>query len=100
MSGTDGAGGTTVGSRSERGALVATVGAATAAWVQAKQYATLASAYAIAIAIAIAIANEELASIRVLSAHGTGEAAWAEFVDSAEGAISREHTMWRASRTS
>ena len=96
MSGTDGAGGTTVGSRSERGALVATVGAATAAWVQAKQYATLASAYA----IAIAIANEELASIRVLSAHGTGEAAWAEFVDSAEGAISREHTMWRAPRTS
>ena len=92
MSGTDGAGGTTVGSRSERGALVATVGAATAAWVQAKQYATLASAYA--------TANEELASIRVLSAHATGEAAWAEFVDSAEGAISREHTMWRAPRTS
>jgi hypothetical protein len=83
-----------VGSGSTAGvllALVATVGAAAAAWVQAKQYATLASAYA--------IANEELASIRVLSAHATGEAAWAEFVDSAEAAISREHTMWRASRT-
>jgi hypothetical protein len=72
-------------------ALVATVGAAAAAWVQAKQYATLASAYA--------IANEELASIRALAAHATGETTWAEFVDSAEVAISREHTMWRASRT-
>jgi hypothetical protein len=72
-------------------ALVATVGAAAAAWVQAKQYATLASAYA--------IANEELAAIRVLAAHADGEAVWAEFVDSAEAAISREHTMWRASRT-
>jgi len=72
-------------------ALVATVGAATAAWVQTKQYATLASAYA--------IANEELAAIRALAAHAAGEAAWAEFVDSAEAAISREHTMWRASRT-
>jgi hypothetical protein len=73
-------------------ALVATVGAATAAWVQAKQYATLASAYA--------IANEELAAIRVLAAHATAETGWAEFVDSAETAISREHTMWRAARTS
>ena len=72
-------------------AVVATVGAAAAAWVQTKQYATLASAYA--------IANEELASIRALVAHATGEAEWAEFVDSAERAISREHTMWRASRT-
>jgi hypothetical protein len=72
-------------------ALVATLGAAAAAWVQAKQYATLASAYA--------IANEELAAIRVLAAHAAGEAVWAEFVDSAEAAISREHTMWRASRT-
>lgn len=72
-------------------ALVATLGAAAAAWVQAKQYATLASAYA--------IANEELAAIRVLVTHATGETAWAEFVDSAETAISREHTMWRASRT-
>jgi hypothetical protein len=73
-------------------ALVATLGAAAAAWVQAKQYATLASAYA--------IADEELAAIRVLATHATGETAWAEFVDSAETAISREHTMWRASRTS
>jgi hypothetical protein len=72
-------------------ALVATVGAAAAAWVQAKQYATLASAYA--------IANEELAAIRVLTAHVTDETSWTEFVDSAEAAISREHTMWRASRT-
>jgi hypothetical protein len=46
-----------------------------------------------------AIANEELASIRVLAAHATGETDREEFVDSAEAAIFREHTMWRASRT-
>ncbi|MGY1623432.1 DUF4231 domain-containing protein [Geodermatophilus sp. SYSU D00965] len=72
--------------------LVATVGAAAAAWVQTKQYAALASAYA--------IANEELATIRVLIPYAASEEQWAEFVDSAEAAISREHTMWRASRTS
>ncbi|WP_448609986.1 DUF4231 domain-containing protein [Geodermatophilus sp. URMC 60] len=72
--------------------LVATVGAAATAWVQAKQYATLASAYA--------IAKEELAAIRVLVPHTGTEEEWLEFVDSAEAAISREHTMWRASRTS
>lgn len=71
--------------------LVATLAAAAAAWVQTKQYVTLASAYA--------IAKEELSTIRVLAAHATTEAAWAEFVDSAETAISREHTMWRASRS-
>jgi hypothetical protein len=72
--------------------LVATVGAAAAAWVQAKQYATLASAYA--------IAEQELGSIRALTKHADAEPAWAEFVDSAETAISREHTMWRAARPS
>jgi hypothetical protein len=70
--------------------LVATVGAAAAAWVQTKQYAALASAYA--------IANEELAAIRVLIPYAATEEEWAAFVDSAEAAISREHTMWRASR--
>ncbi len=70
--------------------LVATVGAAAAAWVQTKQYATLASAYA--------IANEELAAIRVLIPYAATEDEWAAFVDSTETAISREHTMWRASR--
>jgi hypothetical protein len=71
--------------------VVATLGAAAAAWVQTRQYATLASAYA--------IANEELAAIRVLVTHADDETQWAELVDSAESAISREHTMWRASRT-
>ena len=71
--------------------VAATLGAAAAAWVQTRQYATLASAYA--------IANEELAAIRALIAHADDEVQWAELVDSAESAISREHTMWRASRT-
>ena len=71
--------------------VAATMGAAAAAWVQTRQYATLVSAYA--------IANEELAAIRTLIAHADDESQWAELVDSAELAISREHTMWRASRT-
>ena len=70
--------------------VAATLGAAAAAWVQTRQYATLASAYA--------IANEELSAIRALIGHAHDERRWAEFVDSAETAISREHTMWRASR--
>lgn len=71
--------------------VAATLGAAAAAWVQTRQYATLVSAYA--------IANEELASIRALAAHARDEEQWSDLVDSAEIAISREHTMWRASRT-
>lgn len=71
--------------------LVATLGAAAAAWAQTRQYVALAAAYT--------IASEELSAIRALLPHVSGESEWEEFVDSAEGAISREHTMWRASRT-
>lgn len=71
--------------------LAATLGAAATAWAQTRQYATLSAAYA--------IASEELSAIRALLPHADSEAEWEEFVDSAEGAISREHTMWRASRT-
>ncbi|MBM7807529.1 hypothetical protein JOD57_003366 [Geodermatophilus bullaregiensis] len=71
--------------------LVATLGAAASAWAQTRQYVTLSAAYT--------IADEELSAIRTLLPHVSGEVEWEEFVDSAEAAISREHTMWRASRS-
>lgn len=70
--------------------VVAALIAAVSAWGQARQFGALASAYT--------IAHQELTSIRGLLGAAMEERAWSEFVDSAEGAISREHTMWRASR--
>ena len=71
--------------------VVAALVAAVAAWTQARQYGNLATAYT--------IAHQELSSIRGLLSAQEDEADWSSFVDSAEGAISREHTMWRAART-
>ena len=72
------------------GVIAALIAAATA-WTQAKQFSNLAAAYT--------IAHQELTSIRgLLSRPIEDETQWAAFVDSAEGAISREHTMWRAAR--
>jgi hypothetical protein len=69
--------------------LLGAAGSGAAAWIQAKQYQNLATAYS--------IAAQELATVR--SELGLQTAAtWARFVDEAEEAISREHTMWRASR--
>jgi hypothetical protein len=65
--------------------------AAGVAWAGAKQYATLARAYAYA-ALELRIVQDRLALV-------TNEATWAAEVADAEEAISREHTMWRASRT-
>lgn len=71
--------------------VIATLGSGAAAWMQARQYGALATNYT--------IAYQELDAIRSLMDHQTQEDDWAVFVDSAEGAISREHTMWRASRS-
>ncbi|MDI5977904.1 DUF4231 domain-containing protein [Amycolatopsis magusensis] len=65
--------------------------AAAVAWSGAKQYATLARAYAYA-AMELRIVEDRL----MLE---TDEATWAAEVADAEEAVSREHTMWRASRT-
>jgi hypothetical protein len=69
------------------GALVA----AGAAWVQAKQHQNLANAYG--------VASQELSAISGQVDWSASERDWAHFVDQAEEAISREHTLWRASRT-
>lgn len=63
--------------------------AAVTAWSMAKQHSTLASSYA--------VAAHELNGIRALAAEPHSEEEWAIFVAEAEEAISREHTLWRAS---
>lgn len=70
--------------------LAATLAGVGAAWVQTRQHHALASAYA--------VASQELAEISVRIDWPANEQEWAHFVDHAEAAISREHTMWRASR--
>ena len=71
------------------GFLAASAGSVTA-WIEAKQYRNLATAYG--------IASQELASIASELPTLHSEERWAAFVSQAEEAISREHTLWRASR--
>ncbi|HTX14756.1 MAG TPA: DUF4231 domain-containing protein [Candidatus Baltobacteraceae bacterium] len=68
------------------GVIVATM----VGWLQAKQHRTLATAYT--------ITALELASVRSKIADQNDETEWAEFVNDAEEAFSREHTLWKASR--
>jgi hypothetical protein len=72
--------------------IVAALGAAFVAWVSLKQHESLARAYSYA-ANELALAATRLQAVR-------DEAEWSVEVDNAEEAISREHTMWRASRSS
>ena len=71
--------------------IVATGGAVTAGWSQTKQHGRNAAAYA--------RAAHELASIRAKLRHVATEHRWARFVEDAESAISREHSVWQASRS-
>lgn len=68
--------------------IVSAIGAAAAAWAQTRQHATLAAAYA--------VAAKELAMIAERIDDARDERSWARFVADAEDAMSREHTMWRA----
>jgi hypothetical protein len=69
--------------------IVAAAVSGVAAWLSAHQHGTTATAYV--------LATNELSVIGELLGHDLPEAEWAAAVDDAEGAISREHTMWRAS---
>lgn len=69
--------------------LFAAIAATITAWVQAKQHGNLATAYN--------ITAQELAGVKAELVN-VDEARWARFVGQAEEAISREHTLWRASR--
>jgi hypothetical protein len=70
--------------------FVGAAAAAGVAWMQTRQYASLAAAYA--------TTHHELTIVRerILIA---SEDTWAREVSDAEEAISREHTMWQASRS-
>jgi len=59
-------------------------------WSQIRQHQVLAHAYA--------VTAQELSSIRSLIQWQESEPEWTGFVDDAEAAISREHTLWRAKR--
>jgi hypothetical protein len=73
--------------------IAAAGAAAIAAWVQTKDHSSLSEAYAVTAA--------ELALIVTRAASlGEGEDEWGQFVDDAERAISREHTLWLARRGS
>lgn len=65
--------------------------AAGASWLQTKQHSTLSQAYS--------VAAHELAAISDRIPAQTEEDVWARFASESEEAISREHTLWRASRT-
>ncbi|WP_156081136.1 DUF4231 domain-containing protein [Microbispora rosea] len=71
--------------------LIAAMAAGGLAWVQARQYQTLASAYS--------VAYHELSLIAEGAEKPDDEEKWSRFVAAAEDAISREHTLWRASRS-
>jgi hypothetical protein len=71
--------------------LLAAVAAVGVGWLQTKQHQSLAKAYA--------VASHELASINSLLDGVRDEDEWKRFVDQAEKAISREHTLWRASHS-
>ena len=70
-------------------AIVAAIAATMTAWVQAKQHQNLSTAYS--------IASQEIAAIKS-EIDLIDESKWAEFVAQSEEAISREHTLWRASK--
>ncbi|MBI4524762.1 MAG: DUF4231 domain-containing protein [Deltaproteobacteria bacterium] len=71
--------------------FLAAVAAAGVGWLHIKQHQGLAKAYA--------VASHELASINSRVDAVRNEEEWKRFVDQAEEAISREHTLWRASRS-
>jgi len=70
--------------------IFATASAAAGSWVQAKQYQNLSTAYG--------VTSQELAAVGSEVEALTDERLWPQFVAEAEEAISREHTLWRASR--
>ncbi|PBC81232.1 Protein of unknown function [Streptomyces sp. 2224.1] len=70
------------------GVLAAVLGAGSA-WFAVRQYETLGRAYTFA-ATELSVVHQRLAL--------AGDESWAQEVADAEEAISREHTMWRASR--
>jgi hypothetical protein len=72
--------------------LFASAGLAIIAWRATKNHGDLAEAYDVT-------GGELRACIASMDDLGDDEESWAAFVDSSEHAISREHTMWTATRS-
>lgn len=72
-------------------AVLATGMGAIGAWLEAQQHDQVGTAYAVAVA--------DLSDARVRLEMASDEDSWAQAVNDAEDAISREHTRWRASRS-
>lgn len=72
--------------------LAGAAAASAAAWLETKQHHVIARAYR--------VAAQELTAIDALIPEQQTEEAWGRFVAEAEEAISREHTMWKASSRS
>jgi hypothetical protein len=72
-----------------RGLAVAVVGVS-AAWVETRQYSNMATAYS--------VTARELTDVKMLVPTVKTEQDWSTFVENAEQAISREHTLWQAAR--
>ena len=70
--------------------ILASMIAGSGAWLEVKQFESLSAAYALT-ATELQLAREEGNSV-------TSEGDWSSYVNSAEEAISREHTMWLARR--
>jgi hypothetical protein len=69
--------------------ILATVAASIIAWQHVQQFGQLSSSYF--------IASVELTAIR-LELDTCDSLQWAEMVDKAEEAVSREHRLWRSTR--
>ncbi|HEY4380554.1 MAG TPA: DUF4231 domain-containing protein [Acidobacteriaceae bacterium] len=72
--------------------VLATISSCFIAWLQVKKYQETAQAYS--------VASRELGLIAALAESITDEANAAKFVEESESAVSREHTLWIARRTS
>lgn len=71
--------------------LAANIAVGGAAWMQAKRYEDLDVSYK--------VTASELRQVSKDIEHQQDEAAWARFVENVEGSMSREHQLWRATRT-
>ncbi len=70
--------------------LMANIAGGGVAWMAAKRYEDLNASYS--------VTAKELEKVASDSERPQDEPAWANFVENAEGAMSREHQLWRATR--
>ena len=70
--------------------IAAAAAGATTAWLQTKDFVGLSEAYS--------VTAQELKAVQDESRLVEDEQGWVRFVEDAEDAISREHTLWRAKR--